>query len=392
MVTKLKAVVGSVGTIYTSLIPVTHCVGEGGGFVFAGTAVEDYCTPLEGRPVRNGLVLTSGITVEATGGLALNNAIAMMKLDPKMRVFPVGCIGGTAPKKPDSDGRFILGRLRAHGLPTNGLSVVPGQETSFTDVSTVETERYFKHSFGACAFFGRKTFPFKKLKRRSVVMLGYLNLLPSPMANNGREAVALIKKLQKDGHYVVIDFTDRYKKGYRELFAASAGAANLIITNETSLGKGVGVNVYKGKKLDAKKLLLAAQRAIDRHPNLDAVVVHWPAGSMIYTRKHEVLTFPVHKLEKGDKVGATGAGDNWAVGFLYAMFMRMDLLTALLLATTAAEKSLGALSATDASGSLQQLRRFSRCRILLGVCRGLKKFCPDEVPFNWNFRRPRRRK
>jgi len=373
---KLKAVVCSEKTRRTLLIPERYCIGIGGGFVFAATAVLDRCKWLEGRPLRNGLVLTSGLTIEASGGLTMNNSIAMKKLDPGMRVFPVGCIGGTTPGMPDSAGRFLVGRLMEHGLSAGGLSVVPGQETSFTDVSTVEAERYFEHSYGACARFGRKTFPFKKLKKRSIVMLGYLNLLPLLMANNGREAVALIKKLQKDGHYVVIDFTDRYKEGYRELFAATAGVANLIVTNETSLAKGVGVNVYKGKKLDAKKLLLAAQKAIDRNPNLDAVVVHWPNGSLVYTRNHEALAFPVHQLKGGDKVGATGAGDNWAVGFLYAMFMRVDLLTALLIATTAAEKSLGALSATDASGSLWQLVRFAKRRKLLKVCRGLKKFCP----------------
>ena len=206
------------------------------------------------------------------------------------------------------------------------------------------------------------------------------------MADGGAGAADLLRAIKNQtGSYVGIDFTDIYGEGFDRLFASAADEADFIVTNEMSVAQGTGIDVKEGDVVNCENLLLATQTVIDRHPNLQWIAVHWPLGGLFYRNDHKALAYPVQQLHEGDFIGSTGAGDNWTVGFLASAYLGKDPLFALHLATTAAAKSLGALSGSDASGSLTELMEFSRTRSLLKIDPALEGLYPKTEPVNWGY-------
>ena len=95
----------------------------------------------------------------------------MKKIDPDLAVSAIGKIGC------DAEGEFVTDILKAGGVSTTGLAVMPREKTTFTEVmSVVGGQRTFFVYPGAGADFGIADMDFDAIHAK-ILHLGYFLLL-----------------------------------------------------------------------------------------------------------------------------------------------------------------------------------------------------------------------
>lgn len=359
--------------------------GRPRGFLFAGTTLVDTHIRVSDVPRPDSLVIVETPKDRMTGGLVCNNSIALKILDREIPVSASGLVGSgkdSALDTPDGDGAFILEEMKGRGIGTENIGIQQDVDTSFTWIPTVPSKKkVFIHSYGACENYGVSNLDPKMIRAGSMVMLGYLNLLPAVISDpNGQLQDFAVKVKSHDASFGV-DFTDIYKPGFNELFKLAVWRSDFMITNDMSLAHGTETEVRKGNDpeapLDAEGLLLAADKLFTMSDYPYWIAIHMPEGALFYTKDvntllHHALFRPSIKVEPGEIDGTTGAGDNFAAGFLAGTYYGWDVRDAMQLGNLAAVKSLGHRSATGASGTLDELRALSRQKNLNEVPSGFE--------------------
>ncbi|MCX5749626.1 MAG: carbohydrate kinase family protein [Candidatus Saganbacteria bacterium] len=384
-ISSIKAKPFSRADLSKSFIPQAFIKGRGGSF--CGTTVVDQLLPVSGAPGEDKLVIATGERVMSTGGLVCNDAIAMRKLMP-IPVQAVGLLGALDDGRIDGEGAWARAELQKHGIDVTGLVPMKSRSTSFTWIPTNDKtgKRGFIHNAGACSVFDGSTFPFDKTWDQSIAFIGYMNLLPALYANEGRGAAELFQEIhRRKGSLIGVDFTDIYDNEFKDVFAASARNVDFMIINETSLAKATDIDFSApGDDVDGDKLLSAAQTVIEQNPTLNWLAIHWPKGGLFYRNDHLAVAFPAYQRDQKEIAGTTGAGDNWAAGFLAAAYYGNGPLYALALGTAAASKSLEHISATGASGSFQELHSLMKKCGHKPLAAGLAQFALPDSELTWN--------
>lgn len=140
------------------------------GIAVAGSVIVDKINEISAYPNAGELTQIRSIQ-NAAGGCVPNVALDMKKIDPDLAVSAIGKIGC------DAEGEFVTDILKAGGVSTTGLAVMPREKTTFTEVmSVVGGQRTFFVYPGAGADFGIADMDFDAIHAK-ILHLGYFLLL-----------------------------------------------------------------------------------------------------------------------------------------------------------------------------------------------------------------------
>lgn len=308
-------------------MPEVVCIGLLVADVVAG--------PLRAYPAAGRLSLVEQMELH-TGGCAANSAIALAKLGVSTGVM--GKVGD------DTFGRFIVDRLRTHGIDTAGITRSVHHRTSATWVCVDENkERSFIHYTGANADLSLEDINRARLLRHRALHLGGALLLPrldgAPMADLLRSARAGGLKTSLDTVWDPTDrwletlqpclpFIDYFLPSYEEARRMS-GRQDPETIADFFLARGVGV---VGLKLGA-------------------------GGSLIKTNTQTTLRIPSYNVPVVD---TTGAGDGFAAGFITGALSGWDLEKTGRFANAVGACCISALGATEGLRNRAQVESLVR--------------------------------
>jgi sugar/nucleoside kinase (ribokinase family) len=285
----------------------------------------------------------------SVGGIAANVAVNLAKIGGGYPVSVIGKIGR------DDRADLIVETLRESGIDTDFLVVDEENETSWTEVLTIERpdgsiERIFRHALGAMGAFQEDDISFEVIARHKIAMFGYGLLLPQlDLADErfGTRLGGILARTQELGVTTALDFVSptqenmfrflRYRKAIRYV--------DICCINEDQAGSLTGF-----EKSDE------ACRALVEDLGAKIAVVHCGAAgpNYAYSRGGGLLVQNNFVVPKEEFKGNAGAGDAFSAGFLHGIHQGWGLSESLRFAAAAAAISLGDVSCT---GAMQEERK-----------------------------------
>ena len=287
----------------------------------------------------------------SNGGGPYNVLKNLARLDTSLPREACGLIGD------DPDGQWLLGDCAAAGIDTTQLRVREGASTSVTDAMTVAGtgRRTFFHAHGANALLDVEDFDFGAT-RAKIFLLGYLMLLQRLdrlREDGGTGAAEVLRRAREAGLIAAIDCVSFPSPVFREVALPSLREADLFFANEIEAGWILGKSVTLENAAEAVRELAGLGRA--------DVVLHLPeaafacaAGTADVVRQASVA------VSAEAIVGATGAGDAFATGYLHGLHAGAGAAECLERGVCVAAMSLTASTPSDGVGTLEECLGFGR--------------------------------
>lgn len=313
------------------------------GVVTGGTWCCDHNKLVDHWPAEDGLV---EIVAEERhgGGSACNLAIDLKRLDPAFFVETIGVVGD------DDDGRILLAEADFHGIERGQLRVVPGTRTNYTDAFASRATGRRTHLFfaGTNRLLTPELFDFEKTLGR-LLHLGLPGMHPvmdAPWADAANGWAAVLQKARQAGLQTNMELASIAPERLADLVRPCLPFLDFLIINDVEIHALAGRTPDAGDKTDVASCIEAA-RAIMAEGGMGVLAVHFPGGAIALTRSGETLSKPSVRAPAGQVVGANGAGDAFAAGFLYAHLHDWPLAEALALGHASAAASLRKVGTTD---------------------------------------------
>ena len=268
-------------------------------------------------------------TERAVGGCVPNVALDLKKIRPALEVFAVGTVGD------DSDGRFASGTMQNGGVDISCLTVLPEQETSFTDVMSIPGgQRTFFTYPGASADFGDSHVPLETLKP-DLLHLGYFLLLDKVDRGDG---LKILRRASELGIPTSIDLVTENSDRYA-LVLPCLPYTDYLIINEAEAGKLTGMEpTWQNLREMAQCLMDLGVRK--------KVIIHMAECAVCLSREGFTL-LPSYQLPDGYIQGSTGAGDAFCSGALCGILSGWEDRRILSFASACAVMALGKPDATS---------------------------------------------
>ena len=303
--------------------------------VAAGSILVDRINEIGAYPKAGELAQIRALS-RVPGGLVPNTGCDVHILDPEIPVAAFGAVGD------DDDGRFAVAELKRRGLDTAGVVVKPAA-TSFTDVMSIPGgERTFFTYPGASADWGFDDFPFDRVSKGDLVLLGSFLLLAKIDAGDG---LRILKELNRRGVETAIDLVSENSDRYR-LVRDCLPCVDHLIVNEIEAARIAGTE--GSLKEVASKLLELGVR--------QRVIIHMPEKGVSLLKDGTWTEAPSVNLPKGFIKGKTGAGDAFCAGCLVGIFNGFSEREILDLGGVAAVGAMSAPGAVDGMRSVAELK------------------------------------
>ncbi len=297
---------------------------------------------------------------QGTGGAPYNVLMDLAKLGVPFPLFAAGLVGQ------DPFGQFILDDCQQHEIDTRFLRTTARAPTSYTDVMT-ETNggrRTFFHHRGANALWDGNDLDFSKVKAR-IFHLGYLLLLDAldaPDRKRGTKAAALLAAAQEAGMKTSVDVVSEDSDRFARIVAPALKHVDYCIVNEIEAGKTSGFKVRQPDgRLDTVALRHAAGALLQMGVR-EMVVIHFPEGGFVRTRKGEDHWQSSFVLPAKFIAGSAGAGDAYCAGVLLGLHEGWGLQRCLVTAVCVATASLAHATCTGGikplKATLNLVRKF----------------------------------
>jgi sugar/nucleoside kinase (ribokinase family) len=279
------------------------------------------------------------------GGAAYNVAIDIKKLDPSLPVETVGIIGD------DEDGRLLLAEADVRAINRGQLTVVSGGRTQYTDAYTSRStgRRTHIHNPGVGALLIPEHFDFERTGAR-IAHLGLPGVHGRMDSRSGEDAngwVTILKKARSAGLLTNLELVSISAERIRTLVVPCLPYLDLLIVNDFEIGAVGAEPSMAGSETDVAGCLRAAQKTLAEGA-MEMVVVHFPLGAIAVARNGEVTYQASLHVPRPQLVGANGAGDAFAAGFLYGFHEHWGVSECLALGHAAAAASLRCVSTTGA--------------------------------------------
>ena len=260
---------------------------------------------------------------QGTGGAPYNVLLNLSKLGADFPLLGAGLAGK------DALGELILDDCRQHKIDTRLLGKTSEANTSYTDVMTEEGNgrRTFFHYRGANAFWKGDDLDFTKVKA-SLFHLGYLLLLDSLDQSDpkfGTKAARLLAAAQQAGLKTSIDLVSEDSDRFTRIVTPALKYVDYCIINEIEAGKTTGFKIRQPDGTLDTVALRHAAGALLQSGVRELVVVHFPEGGFVRTRKGEDVWQPSIKLPDKFIAGTAGAGDAFCAGVLFGLHEGWDL-------------------------------------------------------------------
>jgi len=284
------------------------------GILAGGNFIIDHVKMIDAYPQQD-MLANIGSETSSNGGGPYN---VLKDLAAMMAGFPLEATGLVGK---DANGDWILHDCDQAGIDTRQLRQTEKAPTSYTDAMTVAStgRRTFFHQRGANALLGEGDFDFTGTTAR-IFHLGYLMLLDEMdrLLPDGRTVASLVlEKARLAGLVTTVDVVSTENPNFRAIAEAALPFTDYLLINEIEAGKIVGAELRDAAAMgDAARSLL--KKGVARQ-----VVIHFEKGAVVADQSGEVVVQGSLKLQPNFIVGATGAGDAFAAGYLFGIHEEM---------------------------------------------------------------------
>ena len=284
------------------------------------------------------------------GGSACNLAIDMRRLDPTMPVETIGLVGD------DRDGRFLIELAGQHGIGHAQLAMTPDAVTHCADAYTSRRSGRRTHIFyaGASGLLTPDHFDLTSTTARilHLGLPGAHRLMDGSWGDDANGWVTVLRRAQQAGLQTNLELASLAHERLVPLVLPCLPHLDLLVVNDTEIGLLAGRRTVEDGRTDVAACIEAARTTLSRGA-MQVVAVHFPLGAIALTRDGTVVTRPSVDVPAAEVVGANGAGDAFAAGFLYGHHEGWALERTLQLAHAAAATSLRSITTTGALEPLQ---------------------------------------
>jgi len=327
------------------------------GLLAAGNWIIDQVKIIDVYPQRDQLANIRRQS-QGTGGSPYNLSIDLAHLQAPFPLSAAGLVGH------DDLGRVILEDCRHHGIDTRHLRTTPAATTSYTDVMTEDSggHRTFFHHRGANALWTGADLDFEKHKAR-IFHLGYLLLLDAldaPDPKFGTKAAALLHAAQQAGMKTSVDVVSEDSDRFARIVSPALKFMDYCILNEIEAGKTTGFKIREADDRLNTVSLRHAAGALLQGGVRELVVIHFPEGCFMRTRKGEDFWQPSLNIPAKYIAGTAGAGDAFAAGVLMGLHEGWDLPRCLSTGVCVAAASLSHPTCTGGVKSLSAALKLAR--------------------------------
>ena len=308
------------------------------GIAVAGSVIVDKINEISAYPNSGELTQIRSIR-NAVGGYVPNVAIDLKKICPELPVSAIGKIGE------DAEGVYVTDVLQSAGVSTEGLRVMAGEKTSFTEVMSIPGgQRTFFVYAGSGADFGVADMDFNTLDAK-ILHLGYFLLLQKVDDGDGLE---ILKTAKAQGLETSIDLVSENSDRYG-LVLPCLPYTDYLIVNELEAGKLAGMEPKPEnlREIATKLKSLGVGKK---------VIIHMPECSVCLSDSgYSVLGSYV--LPKGYIQGTTGAGDAFCAGALIGIYRGWQDMEIMEFASACAAMALRSADATSGMATQQEIQQ-----------------------------------
>ena len=283
------------------------------GVLAAGNFVVDHVLLIDRYPAEEMLVTIEEETT-SNGGGPYNVLTDLVLMQAPFPLAAVGIIGN------DANGDWILADCGRRGIDTSRMIRTDQAPTSYTYAMSVRQtgRRTFLHRRGANTLLAPEHFDFSGSSAR-IFHLGYMMLLDSldRWVTDGRTGAALVlERAAQAGLETVVDLVSTSNPQYREIVLSALPFTDHLLLNELE------ASMVLGRSLDAARPtdLLEAAEQLCRTGVRETVAIHFEQGVVAVdcrTRRSFMqgsVALPAHFSQ-----GATGAGDAFTAGYIFAL-------------------------------------------------------------------------
>lgn len=299
----------------------------------AGIIVADQvCEPIAALPVAGGLSLTPKLTF-TIGGCAANVAVDLAKLG--LQVGVSGCVGA------DLFGRALGDLLSTAGVDCAGLVTRTEQPTSGTFVINVQGEdRRFIHCVGANALYDGTQITVADLARTRVLYVGGYCLLETLTP---ARVIELFQRARAAGVTTMLDVVVGSRTGCWEWVAPVLPWTDVFLPNhdEATVIAG-GTDPWE----QARRFRAAGCGTVMITCGADGAIYDGPTG------RFRAGVYPVTAVD------ATGTGDAFVAGFVYALLKGHSPAACLQYGTALGASCVQAIGATTGVFDVVELEAF----------------------------------
>jgi sugar/nucleoside kinase (ribokinase family) len=327
------------------------------GLLAAGNWIIDQVKIIDVYPQRDQLANIRSQS-RGGGGSPYNVSINLARLQAPFPLSAAGFVGN------DDLGRLILEDCRRHDIDIRHLRPTPMAPTSYTDVMTEEAagHRTFFHQRGANALWNGAGLDFKKHPAR-IFHLGYLLLLDAldaPDPKFGTKAARLLHVAQQAGMKTSVDVVSEDSDRFAKIVSPALKYMDYCILNEIEAGKTTGFTIREANgRLNTISLRHAAGALLQGGVR-ELVVIHFPEGGFMRTRKGEDFWQPSLNIPAKHIAGSAGAGDAFAAAVLMGLHEGWDLPRCLFTGVCVAAASLSHPTCTGGVKSLPAALKLAR--------------------------------
>jgi sugar/nucleoside kinase (ribokinase family) len=327
------------------------------GILLGGNWIMDQVKIVDVYPQRDQLANIRSQS-QGSGGSPYNVVINLARLQAPFPLSAAGLVGS------DDLGRAILEDCKRNAIDIRHLRSTPLAPTSYTDVMTEETggHRTFFHQRGANALWDASDLDFAKHKAR-IFHLGYLLLLDALDASDakfGTKAARLLDEAQKAGMKTSVDVVSEDSDRFNKIVPPALKYVDYCILNEIEAGKTAGFTIReKDGRLNTISLRHAAGALLQGGVR-ELVVIHFPEGCFMRTRKGEDFWQSSLNLPSKHIAGTAGAGDAFAAGVLMGLHEGWELQRCLFTGVCVAAASLSHPTCTGGVKSLPAALKLAR--------------------------------
>ncbi len=302
------------------------------GILAAGNFIRDYVKIIDHYPEQDMLVSIRSESA-CNGGGPYNMLKDLVALGAVYPLEAAGLVGR------DANGDWILQDCAAAGINTAQLRQTDAAPTSYTDAMTVGStgRRTFFHQRGANALFSDSHLDFTKTHAR-LFHLGFIMLLDAMdefVAPGRTRASIALEKASDAGLATAVDMVSTENEQFREIAESSLPFTDFLIVNEIEAGMVVALDLKTPRGTVVPACMEAAKRLLARGVRRQ-VVIHFTEGAVVADVDGSVTVQGSLKLPDGFIVGATGAGDAFAAGYLHGVHEGWESQHSLQLAVCAA--------------------------------------------------------
>jgi sugar/nucleoside kinase (ribokinase family) len=277
------------------------------------------------------------------GGSGCNMALDLRRLDPTLPVEAMGAVGD------DDDGRFLFSQCDLAGIDRTRLRVIGGAPTQCVDAFCVSGSGRRTHFFyqGVAALLNPDHFDFTQTKARllHLGLPGTHRTMDAPWRGRANGWVATLRAARAAGLETNLELMTIDREKLAALAAPCLPHLDYLIVNDFEIGAVAGVATRNDSGADTA----AIGRAIDAvfaRAALKLIAVHFPEGAVVGARDSARLASGSVAIPADQIVGANGAGDAFAAGFLYGLHQGWAIERCAALAHASAAASMRALSTT----------------------------------------------